>query len=287
MYASTITRQLPGSRLSGQFAIAPLESVCLPGDTRPGALASRTMFSMILVQQPGGAIQIGKRSLLLERDTLYWISPHQPLALELETSTKGVMISFSNDFIDLSEKQGASLSRSAFFKRSLLYPAISLPAALHTTLADIAGHMQEEFSFAGPQGEKLIRNYLNVFLVYLERLCEGTINHGLPSREQDISLHFFSLLEQHFLQKKRVSDYADLMGLTPSYLNKRIKDNSGFTASYHIQQRIVLEAKRHALFEGDSLKEVAYALGFCTPAHFSRYFKNSAGMNFTVFRKTA
>ncbi|WP_276480250.1 helix-turn-helix domain-containing protein [Paraflavitalea pollutisoli] len=287
MYVSTITRQLPSSRLPGQFAIAPLESICLNGQGRSGSLAAPAMFSMIVVQQPGGTIQIGKRSLLLESNTLYWISPHQQIALELETSTRGFMISFSNDFIDLSEKQGASLSRTAFFKRSLLYPAIQLPAELNQQLAGFAGNMLKEYASAVPQSEKLIRNYLNVFLVYLERLCEVTMDHSLPSREQDISLHFFSLLEQHFLQKKRVSDYADMMGLTPSYLNKRIKDNSGFTASHHIQQRIVLEAKRHAIFEGDSLKEVAYALGFCTPAHFSRYFKNSAGMNFTAFRKTA
>jgi AraC-like DNA-binding protein len=62
---------------------------------------------------------------------------------------------------------------------------------------------------------------------------------------------------------------------------------SGFTASYHIQQRIVLEAKRRAIFNGDSMKQIAYCLGFCDPAHFSKYFKNSSGTNFTDFKKTA
>jgi AraC-like DNA-binding protein len=66
-----------------------------------------------------------------------------------------------------------------------------------------------------------------------------------------------------------------------------VREVSGFTASYHIQQRIILEAKRRAIFEGNSLKEIAYGLGFCDPAHFSKYFKNSAGRNFTDFRKGA
>jgi AraC-like DNA-binding protein len=33
------------------------------------------------------------------------------------------------------------------------------------------------------------------------------------------------------------------------------------------------------------MKEVAYSLGFEDIAHFSRFFKNTAGMNFTDFRK--
>jgi AraC-like DNA-binding protein len=64
-----------------------------------------------------------------------------------------------------------------------------------------------------------------------------------------------------------------------------VKEISGFTVSYHIQQRIVLEAKRRAAFEEYSMKEIAYYLGFWDPADFSKYFKNSSGTNFTDFKK--
>ena len=82
-----------------------------------------------------------------------------------------------------------------------------------------------------------------------------------------------------------VKEYADMLAVTPNYLNEMVKEVSGFTASHHIQQRIILEAKRKVIFEGDSLKEIAYGLGFWDPAHFSKFFKNSSGVNFTDFKK--
>jgi AraC family transcriptional activator of pobA len=33
------------------------------------------------------------------------------------------------------------------------------------------------------------------------------------------------------------------------------------------------------------MKEIAYFLGFCDMAHFSKFFKNTTGMNFSDFKK--
>jgi len=46
----------------------------------------------------------------------------------------------------------------------------------------------------------------------------------------------------------------------PNYLNQVIKSKSGFTASYHIKQRIILEAKRKATHLQSGLKEIAYKI---------------------------
>ena len=84
-----------------------------------------------------------------------------------------------------------------------------------------------------------------------------------------------------------VSDYAGQLCVTPNYLNRTVKKVTGFTASHHIQQQIILEAKRKAIYSSVSMKEVAYYLGFDNLAHFSKFFKNNCGMNFTDFKKSA
>jgi AraC-like DNA-binding protein len=47
----------------------------------------------------------------------------------------------------------------------------------------------------------------------------------------------------------------------------------------------VLEAKRKALYSDANMKEVAYSLDFEDIAHFGKFFKNSAEINFTDFRQ--
>ncbi|ULT24850.1 helix-turn-helix domain-containing protein [Sphingobacterium sp. E70] len=51
-----------------------------------------------------------------------------------------------------------------------------------------------------------------------------------------------------------------------------------------IQKRIMLEAKRYLNYTDRSAKEIAYQLGFISPAHFSRFFKQHAGDTISAFR---
>jgi AraC-like DNA-binding protein len=89
------------------------------------------------------------------------------------------------------------------------------------------------------------------------------------------------------MQHKMVAEYAEELSVSPNHLNEIVKKVSGFPASHHIRQRVLLEAKRLAAYSGASMKEIAYSLGFEDIAHFSKFFKNLSGSNFTSYKKTA
>jgi len=50
---------------------------------------------------------------------------------------------------------------------------------------------------------------------------------------------------------------------------------------------IALCPKRKAKHSGSGMKEIAYYPGFEDMAHFSKFFKNKSGMNFTDFKRLA
>ena len=95
------------------------------------------------------------------------------------------------------------------------------------------------------------------------------------------------LVKNDFTCQKKVSAYATALLISANYLNQLVKNETGFTASYHILQQIIIEAKRQALFTERSMKEVCYYLGFNSGAHFSKFFRANSGMNFTTFRNMA
>ena len=105
------------------------------------------------------------------------------------------------------------------------------------------------------------------------------------TKDAELVRNFKTLLKKWFITKKLVADYASELCVTPNYLNRTVKKITGFTASHHIQQYIILEAKRQAIHSNVSMKEIAYFLGFDNLAHFSKFFKNNSGMNFTSFKK--
>jgi AraC-like DNA-binding protein len=54
-----------------------------------------------------------------------------------------------------------------------------------------------------------------------------------------------------------------------------------------IQDRIIQEAKRLFYYTDKSAKEIAADLGFDDAAHFSRFFKNQAGIPPTEFKRSS
>lgn len=104
------------------------------------------------------------------------------------------------------------------------------------------------------------------------------------SRFQMVEKDFSGLLEQHFAALKRPAEYAEILNISVAYLNECVKKVSGYSVSHHIQQRVVLEAKRLLYHSDKSVKEIASELGYDDYAYFSRLFAKVTGMTALTFR---
>ena len=104
------------------------------------------------------------------------------------------------------------------------------------------------------------------------------------SRFETITKIFKAKLESHYTTLKRPNDYAELLNISTPYLNECVKKTTGQPVSYHIQHRIVLEAKRFLYHSSKSLKEIATDLGYDDYPYFSRLFTKVAGMSASLFK---
>ena len=105
------------------------------------------------------------------------------------------------------------------------------------------------------------------------------------SRYEIIAKNFKELLERNFIKVKSPTAYAQKLNISTPYLNECIKNTSGYSVSYHIQQRVILEAKRLLYHCDKSVKEIAFELGYDNYPYFSRLFTNISGMTPLTFRK--
>nr|WP_262911752.1 helix-turn-helix transcriptional regulator [Joostella atrarenae] len=65
------------------------------------------------------------------------------------------------------------------------------------------------------------------------------------------------------------------MGISPKSLTKHFQRLGFDTPSDIIKNRIILEAKRQLSYTNNSVKEIAFMLGFNDPAYFTRFFKKA------------
>ena len=101
---------------------------------------------------------------------------------------------------------------------------------------------------------------------------------SLPNTQLEILRKFHVLVEQHYKEKHKVSDYADLLFKSPKTLSNVFKKAGYATPLTIINDRIILEAKRLLLFSNKSAEQIAYELGYNEGGHFSKFFKSHSGL---------
>lgn len=105
-----------------------------------------------------------------------------------------------------------------------------------------------------------------------------------PSRFEIITKAFKQILEHNYTIIKRPAAYAQQLNISTPYLNECVRNTTGYSVTYHIQQRVVLEAKRLLYHSDKSVKEIATELGYDDYPYFSRLFTKVASIPAQAFR---
>ena len=137
----------------------------------------------------------------------------------------------------------------------------------------------------GMQGE-MLRTLLKRLIINVTRIAKRQTEsyERFTDEKLDVVRMFNLLLEANFKTEHEVQFYANALNKSPKTLSNLFAIFQYPPPSKLIQRRIVLEAKRYLNFTEMSAKEIAYSLGFASPAHFSRFFKQHTGGNISLFR---
>jgi AraC-like DNA-binding protein len=228
-----------------------------------------------------GSLLLDDLRLTLHTHTAFHILPNQVMQLSLAPATAGYLLRFTPGFLEPAPNKINLL----YYHHQLSRTIISFTHKTATELNQVIAAMEQPFLQPAGLGMDILREYLDIVLLYLSQ--EGTTYRKQfdTTPRAGIVNRFFELLQENFSAKKQVTEYAREMAISANYLNNIIKKNSGYSASYHIQQQIIQEARRQAIYTTRNMKEIAYHLGFDEYTHFSKFFKKMEGISFTEYRK--
>jgi AraC-like DNA-binding protein/mannose-6-phosphate isomerase-like protein (cupin superfamily) len=132
----------------------------------------------------------------------------------------------------------------------------------------------------------LLKDSCNAFVAFIISLyLEKAKPADKLTRFETVTKAFNEKLEQRYSTVKSPAAYAKALNISTPYLNECVKHTTGYSVSHHIQQRVILEAKRMLYHSDISVKEIATALGFDDYPYFSRLFTRVAGMSALAFRR--
>lgn len=138
---------------------------------------------------------------------------------------------------------------------------------------------QEEFETVDHIQGEMLRVMLKRLLIKSSRLIKQMREiTAIPNAQLELLRKFHILVEQHYKEKHKVSDYAEMLFKSPKTLSNVFKKAGYPTPLTVINDRILLEAKRLLLFSNNTAEQIAYLLGYNEGAHFSKFFKSHTGL---------
>lgn len=238
------------------------------------------------LRQGTGRYCIDLERYRLASNTIYFVPAGRMQQIKANGTLSGDVLFFSPELLHMaiaSPDQGVYDEMMSGFTGVNVVPVND--RRLEIILARLVEEMVHESEDFRLLRTEILSGLLKVFLVYLRRVSFPNPGETHQSRLTTLCNTFCSLVDKFFLTRKLVADYANELSVSAGYLTEVVKRVTGFPASYHIQQRRVLEAKRLAIYSEDNMKSIACKLGFEDVSHFSRFFKKAAGVNFSEFKR--
>ena len=264
-----------GSLVLTNFNCASFESRLGAGD----------FYKIIWAKDNGITLGIDGYSVTLEKNQVLFCTPFN--MIQIEPFLKGVTsLIFDREFYCIRDHDH-EVSCNGF-----LFLGSSAPAIVKLTKKEIKSFelhfmfFEEEFETEDKIQGEMLRVLLKRLLIKSVRLLKKTIiDPTMKQSKVDIIRQFNLLVEAHFKEKHKVSDYADLLNKSPKTISNLFAKYNNKTPLQVINDRIVLEAKKLLLLSEKSSKEIAFGLGFSEASHFSKFFKNQAGVSPIHFKK--
>ena len=229
-----------------------------------------TQYLLLLVTGGGFLMGLDFDQVTINGPSVVLICPWQLHHLIQSREPVGLTIDFDGSLVEEGLLSAVSAHSGVL---SLPQPVFEKALSMGTLMLDMS-----EVSFHASR-----RALLHALLSLLADV--GATAERLPkSRSSLIEQAFRRLLADRYKEWKKPSEYAAALAISVSHLNDSVQSVTGISVSTHIQRHVIGEAQRLLRFSRQSVKEIAYGLGYEHPVYFSRLFKKVTGKTPLEFR---
>lgn len=198
---------------------------------------------------------------------------------------QGQLLVFTENFILNHTNEIEAAKTFTLFNEMLASPKLQLNKKEYQEVLDLVELIKNEYSEAKDDFSlSIIRNYIQVIITKLFRI-KATKNSAFNNRKHlTMFLQLQELIEKQCFKHKKVSYYANELGVTTKTLNNVTQSVLNKSTKSLINEVVILQSKRLIINTQDSLTEIAYKVGFDEPTNFFKYFRKYAGVSPSEFK---
>lgn len=239
--------------------------------------------TLIYLTDGEAVMTIGSETYTILKDECLVVPAGQVFSFANVDLNQGYLCNFHNDII-IGKFGKADLLKDFEFLNVWGNPRIRLGEQTSQFVAPLFRRILLDYSENGLTNPAIIQSYLIALLCEINRAYQP-MSASSQTNAVTITNRFKELLFSQIRTHHRVSDYAQLLNITPNHLNKSVRAITGKSPTKWIDEAIVLEAKVLLHQSNLSISEVAAEVGVFDASYFSRLFKKYEGVTPLAFRR--
>ena len=221
----------------------------------------------------------------IEPHALVFVPPGAVHTFGNQNPAEGFILSFQEDFF---EQEGHSVN--LFLECPTLDPAqfravLAVGESSVERVDSYCKRMFEEFNSKQEGYRAATAALLRLLFVEIRRCLS---DHSTPNH-----FHKYSALTARFLRRLNARPYrlttasevAKFLGVSRSWLNQLVRQETAKNLTDHLRARLILESKRLLAHSDLNISEIAYQLGFEDASYFTRLFRLEEGVSPREFRE--
>ena len=242
-------------------------------------------YTIYWIKEGKGVYNIDFKSYAFNDNILFFLSPGQVFSVDSEKIKEAYKLTFVRDFYCIQTHDQEVACNGVLFNNVYETPFVRPCEEDTKKLQFILNSLIDEFKRKEVAAQyDMLQAYLKQFIIHSVRVQK---QHQTIKTDPETKLFkdFSILVEQNFKTQHSVTYYANRLGISAKSLTKHFQKTGSQTPSKFIKSRIILEAQRQLLYSNDSVKQIAYGLGFNDSAYFTRFFKKATSKSPLQFKK--
>lgn len=233
---------------------------------RPHGVAAYTFwhfFDSVEIQSPSGII-------VTEPDACFVFPPNKPQRLYCRKPLRYDCIHFDAQTAALWESCGLEAER-------LYYPR-------HTSyITDIVRFLENEYTAQKAGYERMINAKLTELFIQISRFCTEkavSVSKEMVERFHKVRHDMLNTLNENWT----VARMADEVNISPSYFHSVYREIYGISPTQDLINARIDAAKHMLQYSRDPIAVISKALGYNSPYHFTRQFRQITGESPSKYR---
>jgi AraC-like DNA-binding protein len=274
-------RHIKGSFFDERFSVKNVADLVAEADMFQ-ELHRHDFYFILFIREGKGEHEIDFIKYDVGDYSVFFMRPGQVHQLRLEKGASGFIVEFTPDFYAPHEDPSSFVLRKVSHKN-----LCRLSTERFDRISSLLHSIYQEFTQKQDRYKEVVKASLEILFIELVRQSPNPhkIPNGATLFAQERLEELQDLMEKNISTKKQVSQYAEMLNVTPYQLNAITKTSLKKTCSELINDQIILEARRLLIATTDQVNQIADVLGYEDPSYFIRFFKKHTGFSPEAFRQ--